>query len=72
MFGVLYKLSRVLDVMLATGCFSLAFLLVLPQIITTVKIAVAIKINPFDSILLDRPFFTRIVKTSAMTSYRST
>ena len=72
MFGVLYKLSRGLDVMLATGCFLLAFLLVLPQIITTVKIAVAIKINPFDSILLDRPFFTRIVKTSAMTSYRST
>ena len=58
MFGVLYKLSRGLDVMLATGCFSLAFLLVLPQIITTVKTAVAIKINPFDSILLDRPFFT--------------
>ena len=38
MFGVLYKLSRGLDVMLVTGCFLLAFLLVLPQIITTVKL----------------------------------
>ena len=70
MFRVRYKLSRGLDVMLATGFF-LAFLLVLPQIITTVKTAVAIKINPFDSILLDRPFFTGIVKTGEMTSYRS-
>ena len=61
MFGVRYKLSRGLDVMLATGFF-LAFLLVLPQIITTVKTAVAIKINPFHSILLDRPFLPESLK----------
>ena len=35
--------------------FSVAFFPVLPQI-TTVKIAVGIKINPYDSILLDRLF----------------
>ena len=35
--------------------FPVAFFPVLPQI-TTVKIAVGIKINPYDSILLDRLF----------------
>ena len=35
--------------------FSVAFFPVLPQI-TTLKIAVGIKINPYDSILLDRLF----------------